>query len=130
MGISAASTLDMSMVTELGDLISSIGGISKGFPDFETSSKASVNTQIWSQPFIATLKGIVVVLSKFNHFANIREATRFTLQRMTGSIGPELLEFIPSFLSSGLLSSESAKELIDFLPFISQIVYKFQVLLC
>ena len=127
MRIGEEINIDIPMIIELGDLISSIGGISKGFPDFEASSKVSGNKLIWSQPFIATLKGIIVVLSKFNSFPNIREATRFTLQRMTGSIGPELLEFIPSFLSSGLLSSESAKELIDFLPFISQIVYKFQV---
>jgi exportin-T len=127
MRIGEGRNIDIPMIIELGDLISLIGAISKGFPDFETSSKVSGNNLIWSRPFIATLKGIIVVLSKFNNFPNIREATRFTLQRMTGSIGPELLEFIPSFLSSGLLSSESAKELIDFLPFISQIVYKFQV---
>jgi exportin-T len=126
MGLS--SNPDPAIISELGDLISSVGAISKGFPDYDASEKAKLNNKIWSQPFVNTLKGILVVLSRFNMFPSIRESVRFALQRMSGCLGPELLEFIPAFLSSGLLSSESAKELIDFLPFISQMVYKFQVL--
>src|SRR6478736_5635208 len=45
---------------------------------------------------------------------------------MTGCMGPELLEYIPSFLSSGLLSSETAVEIIEFLPFIGLTIHKFQ----
>jgi exportin-T len=122
--MSSTSNPTPAAVAELGDLITSIGAISKGFPDYDSSQKGKA---IWSQPFINTLKGILVVLGRFHMFPSIRESVRFSLQRMSGCLGPELLEFIPSFLSSGLLSSESAKELIEFLPFISQIVFKFQV---
>ena len=48
---------------------------------------------------------------------------------MAGCMGPSLLEYIPAFLSSGLLSSETATELIDFLPFIGLTIYKLQVFL-
>jgi exportin-T len=129
MSVNDINAIHPTTIGELSDLISSIGAISKGFPDFDASEKGQANSNIWSQPFITTLKGILVVLGRFNVHANIREAVRFALQRMAGCMGPELLEFVPSFLSSGLLSSESAKEIIEFLPFINQMIYKFQVLL-
>ncbi|KAJ3325466.1 pre-tRNA nuclear export protein [Boothiomyces sp. JEL0866] len=114
-------------IAELADLISAIGGISKGFPEFEkTKEIANYNPEIWRGPFNNTIQGILVVLRKFNTYPQIREASRFALQRMTGCMGPELLEFIPAFLSSGLLSSETALEIIDFLPFIGLTIYKFQ----
>jgi exportin-T len=115
--------VELVLIAELGDLISAIGGVIKGFPDFDPL----VSTKVWTEPFKATLQAILVVLNKYNRFENIRVGARFSLQRMTGCLGPELLEFLPSFLSSGLLSSESAKELIDFLPFIGLTVYKFKV---
>jgi exportin-T len=127
MAVSDVSAIPHATIGELSDLISSIGAISKGYPDYDASEKGRANSNIWSQPFITTLKGILVVLARFNIHSSIREAVRFALQRMAGCMGPELLEFVPSFLSSGLLSSETAKEIIEFLPFINQMVYKFQV---
>ena len=40
-------------------------------------------------------------------------------------MGPNVLEFIPSFLANGLLPSDSPKELCDFITFIGFIIHKF-----
>ncbi|KAJ3256087.1 pre-tRNA nuclear export protein [Boothiomyces macroporosus] len=120
---SETTQLNEIYIAELSDLISAIGG----FPEFEkTKDMANYNPEIWRSPFNTTIQGILIVLRKFNTYPQIREASRFALQRMTGCMGPELLEFIPAFLSSGLLSSETAIEIIDFLPFIGLTIYKFQ----
>jgi exportin-T len=47
---------------------------------------------------------------------------------MVGCIGPEVLKYMPSFLASGMLSTDSAEELADFLPFIGLMIHKFEVL--
>jgi exportin-T len=118
--------IELVLVAEMGDLISAIGGVTKGFPEFNDKELSGSDTRVWSEPFKVTLQGILVVLGKYNNFENIRSATRFALQRMTGCMGPELLEYIPMFLSSGLLSSESSKELTDFLPFVGLSIHKFK----
>ncbi|KAJ3271577.1 pre-tRNA nuclear export protein [Terramyces sp. JEL0728] len=123
---SDSTSLNDIYIAELADLVSAIGGISKGFPEFEKSKVTNYNPEVWRNPFNTTIQGILVVLRKFNRYPPIREASRFALQRMTGCMGPELLEYIPVFLSSGLLSSETAVEIIDFLPFICLTIYKFQ----
>lgn len=124
--------IDLVLVAEIGDLMSCIGCISKGFPDYNekssTEAAAAVVTPFWSLPFKTTLQGILIVLSKFNTYGHIRNAARFTFQRMTGCMGSELLDYVPSFLNFGLLSSESPTELIEFLPFVGLIVFKYQVL--
>jgi exportin-T len=121
------AALDLVTIAELGDLISSIGCIAKGFPDIEKTE--GVMNPFWTVPFKTTLQGILIVLSNLSNYPSIRSAARFTFQRMAGCMGPSLLEYIPAFLSSGLLSSETANELIDFLPFIGLTIYKLQVLI-
>ena len=125
---SQTAPLDLVTVAELGDLISSIGCIAKGFPD-SSSTDAISPAPFWTVPFKTTLQGILIVLSNLSSYPSIRSSARFTFQRMAGCMGPSLLEYIPAFLSSGLLSSETATELIDFLPFIGLTIYKLQVFL-
>lgn len=118
-----SAAIDLVLIGEMGDLISCIGCISKGFPDTTKQDGGS----FWTLPFKTTLQGVVIVLSKFNSYAHIRNAARFTFQRMTGCMGLELLEYVPMFLSAGLLASETTNELIEFLPFVGLIIYKYQV---
>lgn len=68
------NALEMTHIAELGDLISAIGGISKGFPDYNNTDKTSMKHRVWTDPFITTVKGILVVLAKFNNFSYIRES--------------------------------------------------------
>ncbi|KAI8901283.1 armadillo-type protein [Globomyces pollinis-pini] len=127
MQIGETQPLNELHISELGDLISAVGAITKGFPDYSKVSQTNFDPLVWRQPFTTTLQGILIVLSKYNVYPNIRESCRFALQRMTGCMGPELLEYIPQFLSCGLLSSETATEVIEFLPFIGLSVHKFQL---
>jgi exportin-T len=111
------------LIWELSDLITAIGSISKGFPDYNPATHVNVP---WSASWKSTLQGVLIVLGKFNQHKSIREAARYSLQRMAGCMGPELLDYVPIFFSSGLLSTDSAGELTEFLPFIGLVVHKFQ----
>ena len=114
------------LVGELGNIICAIGAISKGFPDFSSVTTTSPSTgNEWKQPFLLTLQAIGLVLERYCGFKSIREAAKFAMQRLSGCIGPVVLDVLPKMVSSGLLAGESSQELLDFLPFISQIIFKF-----
>lgn len=126
MAFAEFNSIDMILVWELSDLITAVGSISKGFPDYKPTTHAQ---QPWTESWKSTLQGVLIVLGKLNQHPSIREASRFALQRMAGCMGPELLDYIPVFFSSGLLSADSASELTDFLPFIGLMVHKFKHLI-
>jgi exportin-T len=113
------------LVWELSDLITAVGSISKGFPDTPKSNAGQEESPPWSDSWKLTLQGVLVVLGKYNQHRPIREASRFALQRMVGCMGVEFLDFVMTFFSSGLLSTDSAGELTDFLPFIGLLIHKF-----
>ena len=113
--------VDLSTISEMGDLISAIGSLTKGFPDYDGTQSP------WRVPFKTTLEGILVVLSRYNSFVFIRSSVRFAIQRMTSCMGPEILGYIAMFLERGMLGSESSKEITDFLPFLGLTIHKFQV---
>jgi exportin-T len=120
------SNRTLPLVAEISNLISAIGCITKGFPEYVKETSLQTNSRVWFQPFLSTLQGITVVLSQLNQYKSIRESARFLLQRMTGCMGPELLEYLPTMLGSGLLSGESPREIVDFLPFFGLCIYKFK----
>lgn len=112
-------------VWELSDIITAIGSISKGFPDY--AEKPGRTPTGWSLIFQQSLRAIIVVLGKLSEYGEIREAARFAFHRMFGCLGPEVLEHVPSFLSAGLLSSQKIDEVAEFMPFISLLIHKFKV---
>ncbi|KAI8926197.1 armadillo-type protein [Entophlyctis helioformis] len=125
-----SQSLDEQAIPLLSDTITAIGSISKGFPEF-VSDPAAANGRApmdadAMQMFQEALRRILLVLQQLSSDARIREATRFSLQRMVGCVGPAILDHLPTFLSSGLLSSSTANELIDFLPFVGLMIYKFK----
>ncbi|EGF81201.1 hypothetical protein BATDEDRAFT_87454 [Batrachochytrium dendrobatidis JAM81] len=125
----------------LADTITAIGSVSKGFPDYvgdhlvansadiapssQSSIKRIMETQV-VQIFQEVLHRILLVLERLSDSSLIREASRSSLQCMVGCVGPVILDHLPTFLSAGLLSSTTATELIDFLPFIGLMIYKFK----
>lgn len=115
--------INIVLVYELSDLITAVGSISKGFPEYNQQTNSSVPP--WSECWKTTMQGILIVLVRYNQYPSIREAVRFALQRMAGCMGPEFLGFLPTFFQSGLLSTDSASELTEFLPFVCLIVHKF-----
>ncbi|KAJ3091721.1 pre-tRNA nuclear export protein [Quaeritorhiza haematococci] len=112
------------VTTHLSHLILSIGGVSKGFPDYEHASKSAVPP--WSGVFQQSLEAIVVVLERLNGSALIRDAARYTFQRMVNCVGPDILPYIRPLITAGLLSAITPNELVDFIPFISFIIHKFK----
>ncbi|KAH6581998.1 hypothetical protein BASA50_000428 [Batrachochytrium salamandrivorans] len=133
--------VDEQTIILLADTTVAIGSVSKGFPDYSGDSLASgSSTGPSAQPsppkramdaqliqiFQEVLCRILLVLQRFSDNSLIREACRSSLQCMVGCVGPVILDHLPMFLSSGLLSSTTATELIDFLPFIGLMIYKFK----
>ena len=121
LGSSMETATVVLLVCELGHIICAIGAISKGFPDFDGPS----GQKKWQQPFLLTLQAINLVLQRFHSFKTVRDSTKFAIQRLSGCVGPEVLEFLPQMINSGLLGSDSSQELLEFLPFLNQIVFKF-----
>eukprot|EP00842_Homolaphlyctis_polyrhiza_P004115 jgi/Hompol1/4704/HPOL_003826-RA len=132
--------LDPSSILLLADAITAIGSIGKGFPDYigsetlsspPTSSTTAHSTRLSmdvqaAQIFQEALHRILLVLQQFSADHRIRNAARFALQRLVGCVGPAVFDHLPTFLSAGLLSSSTATELIDFLPFIGLMIHKFK----
>ncbi|KAJ3280160.1 pre-tRNA nuclear export protein [Borealophlyctis nickersoniae] len=111
--------------TQLNHIIRAIGSTSKGFPDFNTAVKTVQAVPAWTAVFKQALQAIVVVLERLNSSELIREASRYSFQRMVGCMGPEAMEHIRPLVTAGLLSSSTAKELVDFIPFIALIIHRF-----
>ncbi|KAL2916594.1 pre-tRNA nuclear export protein [Polyrhizophydium stewartii] len=131
---------DEETILLLADAILAIGSISKGFPDFPTDSSAASSQTVAhpapsgrmavdglaAQIFQEALRRILLVLQSFSDDSRIREASRSALQCMVGCVGPVILDHLPTFLSAGMLSSSTATELVDFLPFVGLMIHKFK----
>ncbi|KAJ3361329.1 hypothetical protein HDU91_003982 [Kappamyces sp. JEL0680] len=74
---SASGDLDLGTICELGELISALGCIAKGFPDFESTGRSAIRP-FWAIPFKTILQGILVVLGKYNMYPSIRNAVSTT----------------------------------------------------
>ena len=82
--------------------------------------------QPWGVVFKQATEIILNVLQGYNQFETIRDAARFSFARLINCIGAELLPLLPAFIT-GLLTECQISELVDFLPFIGMISFKFKV---
>lgn len=112
-------------IMRLNRLIVSVGSIGKGFPDFDGSSSTSIPP--WSPVFSQAFQVMVKILEQFNSEDVIREAVRFSLQRLVGCMGSDIMSGILPVLKSGLICSHSSKELVEFLNFAGMLTFKFKV---
>ena len=62
------------LICELSDLITAVGSICKGFPDYEEKQYKPCSPPAWTFIFEQSLKGIIVVLGKLSEHPEIREA--------------------------------------------------------
>ncbi|KAI9202178.1 armadillo-type protein [Polychytrium aggregatum] len=113
------------VIYHLNHLITAIGSVGKGFPDHEQAAK-NAPVALWPHVFQQAMNAILVVLTQLNASTVIREAARFTFQRMVGCMGTLSLPYTHHLLKAGLLAGGVAREVIDFLPVISLIMHKFQ----
>ncbi|KAI9362521.1 armadillo-type protein [Zopfochytrium polystomum] len=118
---------NMPVTTHLKQLITAIGSIGKGFPDYDVSTKSSVTpSPLWASVFKEALGLIVLVLQQLSTFEVIRESTRFAFQRLIGCIGNDILPYFEPMLAAGLLANCTTRELANFLPSLIQLMFKFK----
>ncbi|RKO91340.1 armadillo-type protein [Blyttiomyces helicus] len=110
----------------LHHVITAIGSISKGFPDYDHAVKSVQAVPGWTAVFTEALQAILIVLDRLNGSELIRSAARFTFQRLVGCMGPDILAHFRPLLTAGLLSGTSSQEVIDFLPIMCVITHKFK----
>lgn len=108
-------------------LIVAIGSLAKGFPDFNASEKSIPS---WYPIFRDALKFIIQILEKLQNQSLICDAVRFSLQRLVGCMGSDIMMDVLPIVKAGVLtggSSGSSKDLIDFLSFLGVLMFKFKV---
>ncbi|KAI8620592.1 armadillo-type protein [Chytriomyces sp. MP71] len=108
-------------------LITAVGSVSKGFPDYDVTTRTSQSSPLWANVFKQALHRIILVLQTLNGFETIRESARFAFQRMIGCVGEEILPFFKPLITAGLFSHCSTKELANFLPSVDLLMHKFKV---
>ncbi|KAJ3073540.1 pre-tRNA nuclear export protein [Podochytrium sp. JEL0797] len=115
------------VVNYLRQLITCVGSVGKGFPDFDVSTRTVVVVSpLWASVFKQALHRIILVLQRLNGFETIRDAARFAFQRLIGCVGAEILPFFQPLITAGLFSQCSTKELANFLPSVDLLMHKFK----
>ncbi|KAJ3025386.1 pre-tRNA nuclear export protein [Rhizophlyctis rosea] len=120
---------------QLGYVVRAVGGVAKGFPDYRT-----IRTQYptpaaqpyYSPPLRASLSLIIRILSQLNSSEIIRDACRYTFQRMVGSLGPGVMEYVRPLLGAGIFAPEGGgaegggrREVVEFLGVLGVVVHRF-----
>ncbi|CDS03104.1 hypothetical protein LRAMOSA00506 [Lichtheimia ramosa] len=107
---------------QLHHYVMAIGSVAKGFPNVPKESEC---TQPWAALFKQATEIILNVLQAYNRFEQIRDAARFSFARLVNCLGSAVLPYLPTLIN-GLLVECQLTELVDFLPFIGLITFKFK----
>ncbi|KAG0254528.1 pre-tRNA nuclear export protein [Actinomortierella ambigua] len=125
---------ELMLVWSLHHRLLALGSIAKGFPDVTTkkitsSSGGGGATVVGGSPYSPVFKQVaemtLVGLETLSRFEVIRSAARFTFGRLISCMGQDVQPYIPTLIRY-LLQECSMTELIDFLPFMSQMAHKFR----
>ena len=114
-------------ILHIHHLIVAIGSLAKGFPDFNASEKS---IPAWHPLFRDALKFIIQILEKLQNQSLICEAVRYSLQRLVGCMGSDIMIDVLPIVKAGVLtggSSGASKDLIDFLSFLGVLMFKFKM---
>ncbi|KAI9345254.1 armadillo-type protein [Obelidium mucronatum] len=117
---------NLAVTNYLRQLITAVGSVGKGFPDFDSTTRTVVSSPLWANVFKQALHRIIMVLQRLNAFDIIRDAARFAFQRLIGCVGAEILPFFQPLISAGLFSQCTTKELANFLPSVDLLMHKFK----
>ncbi|ODQ51343.1 Xpo1-domain-containing protein [Saitoella complicata NRRL Y-17804] len=118
----AGSKTDQLNVLQVHHDIMAIGTFCKGFPE---TMKGEPATAEWATAFLEATEVILVALQTFNTVEIVRDASRFAFARLVSILGSRLLPETPRLIN-GLLTEAKTSELVDFLPFLGQLIHKFQ----
>jgi exportin-T len=116
---------DQLVIMNIHHTIMAIGDIAKGFDSASRNSGEQLGTRIFG-PAAETINE---ALERFEEYNIVRDATRYAFARLVNVMGRNILEKIPPLIG-GLLRKSTTSELIDFLPFLGQLIHKFKVFCC
>jgi exportin-T len=145
-GFLQLTSADQTLTLNIHHIIMAIGDIAKGF-DGANDTSVLPRQQIGNRLFNPASEIILKALTKCEDSSFIRDAvsspmplfyihfynahylfqTRYAFTRLVNVMGENILEKIPALLG-GLLRKSTTWELIDFLPFLGQLIHKFKVL--
>jgi exportin-T len=130
--------LDQQGVHYVHHSIMALGDIAKGFDSVgEVSSEA--HRQRGIELFYPVSETVLKATSTYQDFGQIRDAvylntpshayfkTRYAFSRFVAVMGENILDKIPALIRV-LLGKSTTGELIDFLPFLGQLIHKFRVI--
>lgn len=105
--------------TILHHAITAIATIAKGFPGYSGKPTA------WEPVLKMSMEKTTFVLRSIPNSQLVKDATRFSFQRLVGCLGQEILPYLPSTVSL-LLPNSQLRDLTDFIPLISQLTFRFK----
>ncbi|KAF9969790.1 pre-tRNA nuclear export protein [Actinomortierella ambigua] len=121
---------ELMLVWSLHHRLMALGSIAKGFPDVTTKKTSSAGAAAAGSPYSQVFKQVaemtLVGLETLGRFEVIRSAARFTFGRLISCMGQDVQPYIPTLIRY-LLQECSMTELIEFLPFMSQMAHKFRM---
>ena len=105
--------------TILHHAITALGSIAKEYPAPTGKPRA------WEKVFRAALEKALQALEAVPNSAVVKDATRFLFQRLVSCLGPAILPYLPTTLSH-LMASRQASDVVDLLPLLTQLLFRFQ----
>ncbi|KNZ81909.1 Exportin-T [Termitomyces sp. J132] len=119
---------DIVAIVKVHHIIMALGNISKGFPDYPSTTSSTVSEGHALPPLEVlgqVAQAILVCLEAMNVHKAVRDATRFAFARILATAGPSVTHFIPPLMAN-LLAHFEPSELVDFMNFISLLIHKLQ----
>ncbi|KAG6873947.1 pre-tRNA nuclear export protein [Termitomyces sp. Mi166 len=119
---------DIVSIVKVHHIIMALGNISKGFPDYPSTTSSTVSEGHTLPPlevFGQVAQAILVSLEAMNVHKVVRDATRFAFARIIATAGPSVTHFIPPLMAN-LLAHFEPSELVDFMNFIGLLIHKLQ----
>lgn len=126
--LGAAENGDARAVLQIHHNIMALGTVGKGYSDWGSNVKITTPPpEIVVKEFVRATEAILIALDRLSKFSPIREASRFSFTRMVGVLGPEILPYLPRWISGLMVESSSKGEISMFLKLLEQIVHSFKV---
>ncbi|KAF9267725.1 ARM repeat-containing protein [Marasmius fiardii PR-910] len=116
------NTQDVAPVVKTHHIVMALGNIAKGFPDYPSPLPAGYILPPLDV-FGEVAQAMLVCLENMNVFKVARDATRFAFARILATAGTTITPFIPPLMSNLLVHFEPS-ELVDFMNFISLLIFR------
>lgn len=142
--------IDLNNALNAHHSIMAVGALAKGFPDLPIHGTAAPNTSTrqWASLFRSSTDEIILAAKAANGIRIIRDAVsylssflrsfaltfviayfkqaRSSFHKIVATIGMDALPYVPVFIDC-LMDKLTTSELVDFLPFIGQLIHRYKV---